>query len=80
MKKIAIRVSESVYRQFQNLARQQNRPTAELIRESMNLYLETKTTPRKSLLDLKPISVGKIKKPFSRRSDLLGEMLSHRRF
>ena len=76
MKTITIHVSEPVYREFKNLAQQQDRSTAELIRESMDLYLEKKAPPRKSLLDLKPVSLGKPKrKIFSSDSDLLDEML-----
>jgi hypothetical protein len=75
MKAITIHVSEPTYREFQELAKREDRTAAELIRESMDLYLRHRPGRGRSVLDLAPVSLGRVKKPLSRRTDLLGEML-----
>ena len=42
MKPITVNASEDLYREFKVYARQQDRKTAELVREAMELYRETK--------------------------------------
>lgn len=74
MKTITVNVSEPVYRRFQELARQVDRTTSELIRESMEQYLRSRRTSG-SVLEIQPISLGKVKKPLTAEDDLLGEML-----
>jgi len=78
MKPITINVSEPVYRDFQAFARQQDRKTAELIREAMEQYREgtIRSSVRRDLGDLRPHSVGKVLRPLSGEDDLLDEMLS----
>lgn len=77
MKPITVYVSESVYRDFQAQASREDRATSELIREAMELFRNEKILPRsRSLLDFKPVSVGKVLKPLTRDDDLLDEMLN----
>lgn len=79
MKTISINVSEPVYQQYQDRARQLDRSAAELIREAMEAYRERwragKTT---SLRDLAPLSLGRVRRPL-RAGDLFAEMLGEHR-
>lgn len=75
MKTITINVSEPVYRDFVEHARRQDRPASELIREAMEVYRNLHIRPRPSLKDLRPLALGKIRKPVGSDDDLLGEML-----
>jgi len=75
MKLITIHVSEPVYREFQELAKQEDRTAAELIRESMHQYLRNRSSRGRSILEMPPLSLGRVKKPLTRRHDLLNEML-----
>jgi len=76
MKPITINVSESTYREFKKYARRQDRKTAELIREAMELYRREKIRDSElcSLHELRPESLGRITAPLSPSDDLLGEM------
>lgn len=75
MKAITIHVSEPVYREFQTLARRLDRTASELIRESMEQYLRQRgNQERRSLLDIRPLSLG-IRKSWRSRQDLVGDML-----
>jgi len=78
MKPITINVSETVYRDFQSFAKQQDRKTAELIREAMAQYRDgtIRSSVRQGLEDLRPLSVGKVLRPFTGDEDLLDEMTS----
>jgi hypothetical protein len=75
MKAITIHVSEPVYREFQQMARREDRTAAELIRESMDRYLRNRPARGASVLEMPPLHLGRVKKPLSRKTDLLGEML-----
>ena len=75
MKTISVNVSEPVYEDFMEHARHTDRTAAELIREAMDLFRRERIRPRTSLVELKPLHLGKILKPLSGRDDLLGEML-----
>ncbi len=75
MKTITVNVSEPVYRDFQQLAREMDRPTSELIREAMEMYRNERIRPRRSLSELQPVSLGRVKRPLSRDDDLMAEML-----
>lgn len=77
MKPITVNVSESTYREFKDYARRQDRKTAELIREAMELYREKKIldSGAYSLRDLRPVSLGKVLRPMSSDDDLLDEMV-----
>jgi hypothetical protein len=75
MKTITVNVSEPVYRDFVEYARRQDRTASELIREAMEAYRNSHIRPRPSLRDLRPLSLGKVRKPIGPGDDLLGEML-----
>lgn len=77
MKPITINVSESTYLDFKKYAKRQDRKTAELIREAMELYREKKikASASRSLRELEPVSVGRILKPLDGGEDILGEMV-----
>jgi hypothetical protein len=79
MKLISVNVSEPVYRDFQDYAKRTDRTTAGLIREAMEWYRRERIRPRKSVLDLKPLNLGKVLRPLKREDDLLGEMLNDSR-
>lgn len=76
MKAITIHVSEPIYREFQEVARHEDRTAAELIRESMALYLHSRAARGASVLSLAPLSLGRVKRPLTGNTDLLGEMLN----
>lgn len=79
MKTITVNVSEPVYREFQEYARRRDRTTAELIREAMEAYRARLVGPRRSLRDLSPLDLGRVKRPLGPDDDLLGEMLGDSR-
>lgn len=76
MKPITINVSESTYKEFREYAKRQDRKTAELICEAMELYREKRIqdSGAQSLRDLRPESVGKVLRPLDTDDDLLDEM------
>ncbi len=75
MKTITINVSEPVYSAFQQHARNIDRTTSELVREAMADYYANRIQKSTSIRDLPPLRVGKVLKPFTKRGDLLEEML-----
>ena len=75
MKTITVNVSEPVYQDFVEYARRRDRTASELIREAMEAYRNSHIRPRPSLKDLRPLSLGKVRKPVGREDDVLGEML-----
>ena len=75
MKTITINVSEPVYRSFKEYARENDRTASELIREAMEQYRDSKISPRSSLLDIEPLSLGTVLEPLTEDDDLLEEML-----
>lgn len=76
MKTVTINVSEPVYTDFQDYSRRVDRTTSELIREAMELYRDQRIAPKPgSVLDIKPVSVGKVLRPLGPDEDLLEEML-----
>jgi len=76
MKPITFNVSESTYLEFKKYAKRQDRTTAELIREAMELYREKKikASASRSLRELEPVSLGRMLEPLDGGEDLLGEM------
>ena len=76
MKTITINVSEPVYRDFQDYAKEHDRTASELIREAMEEYYVRRIKPRSSLSELTPLSLGAVLKPLSGDDDLLDEMLN----
>ena len=75
MKTITINVSEPVYKDFQYYAKQHDRTTSELVREAMADYHARHIQQATSLKNLKKLNLGRVKKPFTTRGDLLEEML-----
>ncbi|MCY4626445.1 MAG: ribbon-helix-helix protein, CopG family [Acidobacteria bacterium] len=75
MKPITINVSEPVYRDFQRLAKAQDRTASQLIRQAMEDFRERQIARSTTLADLTPVSVGRVLKPLGRDDDLLAEML-----
>ena len=71
MKTITLNVSEPVYADFQRHAQEQDRSTAELLREAMEDYRRAKIRPPRSLRDQQPVSVGTVLEPWTGRQDLL---------
>ena len=61
-KLVSIYFEEIQYMMFQHLAKQQNCNTADVIREAMDMYLESvKNKNNDSFDDWKPLSVGGLK-------------------
>jgi ribbon-helix-helix CopG family protein len=75
MKTITINVSEPVYEEFRRASERQGRPTAELIREAMESYRRQQLRPPRDLRSFRARSLGKVKRPLTRKDDLLAEML-----
>jgi hypothetical protein len=76
MKTITVNVSEPVYKDFQQFARDRDRTTSELIREAMEEFRERRISPRPSLRGVAPFSVGQLREPIlTQDDDLLEEML-----
>jgi len=72
MKAVTIHLEESVYSEFQTLARKSKRSASELIREAMDLYRQKVKKNTHSLIDSPPAaSVGDILEPWSKRSEML---------
>lgn len=78
MKTITLNVSEPVYADFQRYAQEQDRPTAELVREAMEAYRQSRIRPPRTLRDQQPASVGEVLVPWSGRQDLLDDMMDSR--
>ena len=76
MRTITINVSDPVYRDFQEYARQHDRTASEIIREAMEDFRVRRIRKRTSLRDLRPVSVGKVLRPFTGAEDLLEELAS----
>jgi predicted transcriptional regulator len=74
MKTITVNVSEPVYREFQEYAREHDRTASELIREALANYREDRMRPRQTLRGLRPLSLGKVLRPLKTTDDLMEEM------
>ena len=74
MKTITINVSEPVYRDFREYARQHDRTASEIIREAMEDFRSRKIRRPTSLKDIRPVSVGKVLQPFKKSEDMLEEL------
>lgn len=61
MKPVTIYFQEVQYLMYQELARQQGKKAAELIRDAMSEYLERQTLCAKKNAEWSPISLGGIK-------------------
>ncbi len=74
MKTITVNVSEPVYRDFQEYARQNDRTASEIIREAMEDFRSRKINRQTSLRELRPASVGRVLQPFTGADDILDEL------
>jgi len=74
MKTITISVSEPVYRDIQEYARQHDRTTSEIIREAMEDFRSRRIRPQSTLRDIRPASVGEVLRPFTGAEDELEEV------
>ena len=74
MKIITINLSEPVYRDFREYARQHDRTASEIIREAMEDFRSRKIHRPTSLKDIRPVSVGKVLQPFKGSEDMLEEL------
>jgi predicted transcriptional regulator len=74
MKTITVNVSEPVYRDFQEYARQHDRTASEIIREAMEEYRSRKIHRQTSLRELRPVSIGRVLRPFTGADDVLEEL------
>jgi len=76
MKAVTIHVDEPTYRDFQEQARQKNRPASELIRRAMEEYRKRHFQGRTSLVSPPPpASVGEALKPWGNRAEMLETFL-----
>ena len=75
MKTITLKVSESVYAEFQRFAVDQDRLVSEIVREAMDYSRKTEIHPVRSLRDSRPTSVKAVLKPWAGRAELLGDRL-----
>jgi predicted transcriptional regulator len=73
MRTITIKVSEPVYRDFQEYARQHDRTASEIIREAMEDFRSRRIQPQTSLKEVRPVSVGRVLRPFTGADDFLDE-------
>jgi len=73
MKAISLHVPDPAYQELKALAARSGRPVAELIRQSMEEYLQRERTTGRSVLDLAPHKSGRLKSPWTRTA-LLDEM------
>jgi len=76
-KTIIINVSEPVYRDFQQFAKDRDRTASELIREADGEFRQRQIARSTTLADVNPVSVGRVLKPLRLDDDLLGEMLGN---
>lgn len=75
MKTITVNVSEPVYRDYQNYARQTQRTASDLIAEALKLFHAAQKKQPTSLRNRRPASVGGPIAVITSQDDLLGEML-----
>ncbi|MBO4532598.1 MAG: hypothetical protein J5726_02755 [Treponema sp.] len=60
-KLVTIYFQELKYLMFQQIAKEQNRKTAELVRDAMDEYLENHAAEKKAFSAWKPVSLGGLK-------------------
>ncbi|MEI6034628.1 MAG: ribbon-helix-helix protein, CopG family [Verrucomicrobiae bacterium] len=76
MKTISLHVSDPTYRIFQEESERRDRPAAELIREAMEEYVRMHFANRRSLADIRPVSLGKPLASINWSEDIFDEMVS----
>ncbi|HEY2932120.1 MAG TPA: ribbon-helix-helix protein, CopG family [Acidobacteriota bacterium] len=74
MRPISVYVSEKTYAVFQEYARRQDRPVAELIREAMEWYHSSRIAPQTRLRRMPTTAKPKLKRRW-RKEEIQEEML-----
>ena len=65
MKPVTVYLQELKYLRFQQMAEQQNRKAAELVRDAMDEYIQNHGENKKSLDSWQPVSLGGLKQDAS---------------
>ena len=65
MKPVTVYLQEIKYLLFQEMAKNENKKAAELVRDAMDEYIENHTSQAKSLESWEPISLGGLKEQAS---------------
>ena len=65
MKPVTVYLQEIKYLLFQEMAKNENKKAAELVRDAMDEYIENHTSQAKSLDSWEPISLGGLKEQAS---------------
>ncbi len=80
MKTVTIDISDPIYEQFEQQARQSNRRPAELMSEALGRYLERGDRPTSghSVLDIKSFPLGPPTKPWTTRAEMLEGFMDDR--
>lgn len=74
MKAISVHVAPHTYEELKSIAARTGRPVAELIREAMAQYVESRRRSARSLLEIPPHPSGALRAKWT-RTELLDEML-----
>jgi ribbon-helix-helix CopG family protein len=74
MRPISVYVSEKTYAAFQEYARRQDRPVAELIREAMEWYSQSRIAPETRLRHMPTTAKPKLKRRW-KKGEIQEEML-----
>ena len=78
MRTISVAVSEAVYEDFKRASREQQRPIAQLIREAMKLYRDSRLLEHEPLRRFEIIEKCKPRGPLPARGEIYDEMTGER--
>jgi hypothetical protein len=80
MRQISVDIPDELFLDSQRYANDAGRTIKELVEEALKTYLSHRThgEPRHSLLDHKPISLGKVLKPWTSRSEMLEDFFDRK--
>ena len=79
MKVVTIHLDESVYQDFQKLAKRTKRSTSDLIREAMEQYKKQVLKNRRPIFETSvPASVGQVLQPWKGRGELVCDFLERK--
>ena len=71
MKTVSIEIPESLYAEYEDYAQRRNTNVADVIRMALELHRARLRKGTHSIRDIKPVSMGKILKPWASRAELL---------
>lgn len=74
MKAISLHVAAHTYQEFKSIAARTNRPVADLIREAMAQYVESRRRTARSVLDIPPHPSGTLRRKWT-RAEIVDEMI-----